>query len=96
MDDKIRVMIRDGMRKQIGEEVWDEAVAAGVDVKKVSLAKIKELRKDIARLKKVKQKVKVDLFGEEELAEFFCGFEAAVFDQFGEGDAGGSRHVAGA
>jgi hypothetical protein len=35
------------------------------------------------------------LFGEEEVAEFVCGFEAAVFDQFGEGDAGGSGHVAG-
>src|SRR5258708_24727690 len=39
--------------------------------------------------------LEVDLFGEEEVAEFFCGFETAVFDQFGEGDAGGSGHVAG-
>ena len=40
--------------------------------------------------------VEVDLFGEEELAEFFGGFEAVVFDEFGEGYAGGSGHVAGA
>ncbi len=40
--------------------------------------------------------VEVDLFGAEEVAEFVGGFEAAVFDEFGEGDAGGSGHVAGA
>ena len=39
--------------------------------------------------------LEVDLSGAEELAEFFCGFEAAVFDQFGVGDAGRSGHVAG-
>ena len=40
--------------------------------------------------------VKVDVFGGEEFAEVCLRFEAAVFDEFGEGDAGGSGHVAGA
>ena len=38
----------------------------------------------------------VDVFGEEEFAKLVGGFEAAVFDEIGEGDAGGSGHVAGA
>ena len=37
--------------------------------------------------------LEVDVLGQEEIAEFAGRFEAAVFDQFGEGDAGGSGHM---
>ena len=40
--------------------------------------------------------VQVDVFGGEVFAQLLGWFEAAVFDEFGEGDAGGSGHVAGA
>ncbi len=37
-----------------------------------------------------------DVFGGEIFAKLIYRFEAAVFDEFSEGNAGGSRHVAGA
>ena len=40
--------------------------------------------------------VEINIFGGEVLAEFVGGFEAAVGDEFGEGNVGGSGHVAGA
>jgi len=38
----------------------------------------------------------VHAFGDEDSVELFGGFQTSVFDQFGEGEAGCSGHVAGA